>query len=199
MHLADLYASLINSSQRTLPAGELAPVRALVEQSDEEYAAADAAFEEGDRIMSAYIGNSAQYMRYYMQFLTPERLTMKVSDILYNHVADIVDLLDYSQRFGGSLDRHIVPMRWLLAEYVERIDRITPRSVNDPDIIVVARHIDNIVKLADLSYMMSQQQPSSEGGITAADVEAFGKMTAACDDYLSRGEVQSILRIMSEE
>ena len=197
--LADLYARLINSAQRTLSAEELAPVRAIVEQSDEEYMAADAAFDQGDRIMAGYIRNSAQYARYYMQFMTPDRFTLKVSDILYNQLADMADLFDYSQRFGGSLDRHIVPVRELLAEYVKRIDAVTPRSVNDPKIVLVARHVDNILKLSDYFYMMAQQSPSDDGGVTASDIESFRAMTAACDKYLSRGEVQSILRIMNDE
>jgi len=197
--LADLYARLINSAQSTLPAGELAPVRAIVEQSDEEYMAADEAFNEGDRIMSGYIGNSAQYARYYMQFMTPERFTLKVSDILYNHIADIIDLFDYSQRFGGSLDRHIVPVGGLLSEYVKRIDAVTPRSVNDPKIVMVLRHIDNILKLNDYFYTMSQQSPSDDGGITSQNIADFEDMLSSSDEYLMRSEVQNILRIMNEE
>lgn len=197
--LADLYASLINSSQSTLPAEELAPVRSLVEQSDEEYVAADEAFDEGDRIMSGYIRNSAQYARYYMQFMTPDRFTMKVSDILYNHVADITDLLDYSQRFGGSLDRQIMPVKELLAEYVKRIDGITPHSVNDPKIVLVARHLDNMLKLNDYFYMMSQQPASDDGGVTERDAEDFGDMLESTTEYLLRDEVRSMLSIMNSE
>ncbi len=197
--LADLYARLINSAQRTLPAEELAEVRALVAQSDEEYAEADRALNMGDEIMAAYIRNSAQYARYYMQFMTDDRFTLKVSDILYNHVADIADLLEYSQRFGGSLDRQIMPVKDLLAEYVKRVGGITPRSVNDPKIVLVARHVGNILKLSDYFYMMSQQEPSADGGLTEQQIDEFLDMTASTHEYLLRNEVGEILNIMNNE
>lgn len=197
--LADLYARLINSAQRTMTAGELAQVRAVVAQSDDEYMAAEEAFSEGDRIMAGYIRNSAQYARYYMQFMTDDRFTLKVSNILYNCIADIIEMFDYSQQLGGSLDRHIVPLVGLLSEYVKRVDGITPRSVNDPKMILVLHHIDNMLKLSDYFYTMSQQSPSADGGITSQNIDDFTDLLSLSENYLLRDEVQTIFRIMNEE
>ncbi len=197
--MADLYTRLMAQAQQTAPAGELDAIRQIAERSAQEYIEAEEMFGKGDAVMEGFIRNAAQYARYYMQFMTGERFTPKVSDLLYNKVADICDMFYYAQNIGGSLERHLAPYRDTLAEYVERIAAMTPDSVHDPKVLTVIRHTENIRKLADYFYLMSMQAPSDAEGMTAKDIERYGRIVGMCDEYLARDEVRRMIELMNEE
>ena len=197
--MADLYTRLMAQAQQTASAGELDAIRQIAERSAEEYIEAEEMFGKGDAVMEGFIRNAAQYARYYMQFMTGERFTPKVSDLLYNKVADICDMFYYAQNIGGSLERHLAPYRDTLAEYVERIAAMTPDSVHDPKVLTVIRHTENIRKLADYFYLMSMQAPSDAEGMTANDIERYGRIVGMCDEYLARDEVRRMIELMNEE
>ncbi len=197
--MADLYTRLMAQAQQTAPAGGLDAIRQIAERSAEEYIEAEEMFGKGDAVMEGFIRNAAQYARYYMQFMTGERFTPKVSDLLYNKVADICDMFYYAQNIGGSLERHLAPYRDTLAEYVERIAAMTPDSVHDPKVLTVIRHTENIRKLADYFYLMSMQAPSDAEGMTAKDIERYGRIVGMCDEYLARDEVRRMIELMNEE
>ncbi len=197
--MADLYTRLMAQAQQTASAEELDAIRQIAERSAEEYIEAEEMFGKGDAVMEGFIRNAAQYARYYMQFMTGERFTPKVSDLLYNKVADICDMFYYAQNIGGSLERHLAPYRDTLAEYVERIAAMTPDSVHDPKVLTVIRHTENIRKLADYFYLMSMQAPSDAEGMTANDIERYGRIVGMCDEYLARDEVRRMIELMNEE
>ena len=76
---------------------------------------------------------------------------------------------------------------------------MTPDSVHDPKVLTVIRHTENIRKLADYFYLMSMQAPSDAEGMTANDIERYGRIVGMCDEYLARDEVRRMIELMNEE
>ena len=131
----------------------------LLALSDEAFAAAELAFNKGDKLAAEYISVRGEWVAYYLQYATYSSFTPKVSSELYNAMLDIIEVLILSHEQAGSFDwvagvdsdhllvNNALIFDQLVAHYLKAIQRLTPASADDPAMAMVESHIYNLFEI----------------------------------------------------
>ena len=127
--------------------------------SDEFFTRAEECYRKGDVLAAQYIKSRGEWVRYYLQFARYDTFSPIISEELYNAMLDIVETLDTSHLLAGSFDwvangdteRPLVtePLIFdeLVVSYLNAIKRLTPSSIDDPQMALVEGHICNLYEI----------------------------------------------------
>ncbi|MBQ8494124.1 MAG: DUF2723 domain-containing protein [Alistipes sp.] len=127
--------------------------------SDELFARAEECYRKGDVLAAEYIKNRGEWVRYYLQFARYDSFSTIISEELYNAMLDIIETLDTSHILAGSFDwvangdteRPLVdaPLIFdeLVVSYLNAVKRLTPSSIDDPQMALMEGHICNLYEI----------------------------------------------------
>ena len=127
--------------------------------SDEFFSRAEECYRKGDVLAAEYIKSRGEWVRYYLQFARYDSFSPVISEELYNAMLDIIETLDTSHILAGSFDwvangdteSPLVdePLLFddLVVSYLEAIKRLTPSSIDDPQMALVEGHICNLYEV----------------------------------------------------
>ena len=152
-------------------------VDSLLVRSDEYFARAEECYRKGDVLAADYIKRRGEWVRYYLQFATYENFSFAISDLLYNAMLDIIETLDTSHIMAGSFDwvangdtesplvDEPVIFDDLVYDYLKAVKRLTPSSVDDPQMALMEGHICNLYEIYSMlpqtRYTGGIDQPAS--------------------------------------
>ena len=165
--------------------------------SDNYFARAEECYRKGDVLAAKYIKSRGEWVRYYLQFARYDSFSMTISEELYNAMLDIVETLDTSHILAGSFDwvangdaehplvEEALHFDSLVADYVTAVKRLTPSSVDDPQMALMEGHICNL-------YEIYTTLPPTR---TVGGVDGLATYLADIEKFLSGDAQYEILQI----
>ena len=158
----------------------------------------EASYTRGDILASEFIAQRGEWAKYYLQFGTIETFSPTINRELNIAIMDVLDVLTDVSTIAGSYDWVANPAQGdslvanplqfdaLAKNYIETINRLTPRSVSDPQFALMEAHIFNIYTI--YYYLDKSPQLGYEGTETIyhKDIVKFLNRTevkAMIDEY----------------
>ncbi len=193
--LSDAAAELLATAQhRGLDVKDIMSKLAL---SDDYFARAEENYHKGDTLAMEYVAVRGEWAKYYLQYATYDSFSPRVSQELSYAMLDVIEALDTSHILGGSFDwvanpdaeKSIVaePLEFdrLVMAYLKAVERLTPASVDDVAVDVVANHICN---LFDIYSKLPAARYDGDSEYVATYIEPL-------EDYLSRSVPNEVLQM----
>ena len=176
---------------------DVSSVDAVLERSDDYFERAEECYRKGDVMAAEYIKVRGEWVRYYLQFATYESFSPVISEELYNVMLDIIETLDTSHMLAGSFDwvangdnekplvDDALEFDRLVNDYLKAIARLTPSSVDDPQMMLMEGHICNLYEI----YSVLPQTRYEDG------VEDIASYLEGIEELLSADAPFEILQI----
>ena len=109
------------------------------------------AFTKGDNLAAEFIAKRGEWAKYYLQFGNIESFSVAINRELNYAMMDIIDVLNDTCTMAGSYEwvanTPTFQFDSLVTNYINAVDRLTPRSVNDPQFLLMESHIFNIYQI----------------------------------------------------
>lgn len=115
------------------------------------YETNEEAFTKGDSLAAEFIAKRGEWAKYYLQFGSIESFSVAINRELNYAMMDIIDVLNDTCTMAGSYEwvanTPAFQFDNLATNYINTVDRLTPRSVNDPQFLLMESHIFNIYQI----------------------------------------------------
>ena len=161
----------------------------------------EASYTRGDILASEFIAQRGEWAKYYLQFGTIETFSPTINRELNIAMMDVLDVLTDVSTIAGSYDWVANPAKGdslvanplqfdaLAKNYIETINRLTPRSVSDPQFALMEAHIFNIYTI--YYYLDKSPQLGYEGTETIYHKDIV--------KFLNRTEVKTMIENYAHE
>ncbi len=163
--------------------------------------ACEESYMRGDILASEFIADRGEWAKYYLQFGTIETFSPAINRELNIAMMDILDVLTDVSTVAGSYDWVANPTAEdalvarplqfdaLAKNYIATIDRLTPRSMSDPQFAYMEAHIFNIYTI--YYYLDRSPQLGYEGPETIYHKDIV--------KFLNRSEIKATIKEYAHE